>query len=967
MKNSLIHRSIQFFFGIVVLFFVSAPLNAQTVTGTVSTRILHNATTTANSKLTYLVVLSNGWKPGISVITSVVLKDLTTGINSYSTGTGYSSYDDYGTLPSSFAPGSYELKIILTTTNSSGKSVSVTAIENVWIGNKVYWENCFDMESGVSQYSVKRSKATAGQTYSYVQSFNSLAASTLGWVEMSKLNSNMNDSRVYWILEPMSNPRSFTPTDNLTHVEFYRNGSGVSGIKVRYKLTGGTYRDSIIPGIAATDKVRFQRNANGTAILQINNSLTTKFSFPCTITGALKITVLGKQLNDQVDQIATSYGYPSSNYPISTRFHANNTENTNMGTITTIITPLSGFTSPYNYFVTASPMDDMKSIYKYLKDSIYTGGVDSTTFFRGSTSSTTLASPLLPSGSYYANVFDSKGVRMFTNKQELMPAYVYGERNLFENSYNEFLSTSPNSYITLNTYVTEEDRGSLVYHLTDISSDQSFGVLGENSTISGGGKTYSNIVYGFSVSGSQLTPVVNGVLGTPVTVSVNVPIELVFADGIVSFRYNGTELKTEALPSTFTYKSGAYIKSWGVLVSINPVNLRFRPYKITTKVENNTCSTTTAKLTINYTGLHGASVTSPSFALKDIKTATVTTYDASAANGEVYATLPVGVYSLEGSMTVGGFSYTGIKTIIYVGSKLNWDPYVNIQSWTGSPPNTNTVIATSSVTVASAAKAISTNILAPNTAGWVAFQPRLFGNFPSSRRMSFSASEGPLMGYPQGYNSSMPVCHYYGGIVVTCKTVVSSGGSQVAIVPSYNFFKPMLIVRTSGGVVNFRQGDITLVSVTNFHPGRWKPDFYSNIPSAGTMDVIGSFQCVDYSATNYAKLKYDLDGYYQVMKNGKINFVFNQEYDAQSQLKFNIYNDNDVLIKTHNHYPNVAVTNGENYISLDVTGTSTCIGVGMFYLEVINDKKEKFYLRFYNDYTGCVIQGIIPPGGITPP
>lgn len=968
MKNNLFHRSIQFFFGIVVLLVVSNSLNAQT--GTISVKLFHNSTVTANSKVTYSLNMSNGWFQGVSSVTSVVLKNLTTGANAYVSGTGYTSADSYETLPGSYAPGSYELKVIVSTRNNSLRGmISVTCVQNIWIGNKVYWENCFDMEPGVSQYSVKRSKATAGQTYSYAQSFNSLAASTLGWVEMSKLNSNINDSRVYWILEPMSNPRSFTPTDNLTHVEFYRDGSGSSGIKVRYKQTGGTYRDSIIPGVAATDKVRFQRNANGTAILQINNSLTTKFSFPSTITGALKITVLGKQLNDQADEIATSYSYPSSNYPISTRFHANNTENTNMGTITTIIAPLSGFSSPYNYFVTPTPMDDMKSIYKYLKDSIYISGVDSTAFFRGSTSSTTLASALLPSGSYYTNVFDSKGVRIFTNKQELMPAYVYGQQNKFENSYNEFMSTSPDSYITLNTYVTEQDRGSLVYHITNTTAEQSFGVLSENDNIIGGtGSThYTQLKFGFTIKSGKLYVVVNGAKTDSASVKANVPIELVFAEGVVSFLQEGITLTTKTLPATFAYKSGAYVKSWGVVIHLTSLNLKWRPYSIQTKITDNGCNSTAPKLIIGFTGFHGSSISNLNMVLKDITTGMPgTQVDASVSNGEVYTTLPIGVYLLEGSLTAGGVNYSGIKQFIYLGSKLNWDPYVNIQSWTSSN-NTTNAISAANVSVFNPAKAISTNILAPVTSGWVVIQPKITGSFPSNGRMSFSMSEGPLMGYPQGYNSSMPVCHYYGGVVITCKTVVSSGGSQVAITPTYNFHYPLLIARTASGIVNFRQGENTLVSVSNFHQGRWKPDVYSNIPNMGVVDVVASFQCVDYSATNYAKLKYDLDGYYHVMKNGKVNFVFNQEYDTQNQLKFNIYNDNDVLIKTHNDYPNVAVTNGENYISLDVTGTSTCIGVGMFYLEVINDKKEKFYLRFYNDYTGCIIQGTIPPGGITPP
>jgi len=969
MKNSLFHRSIQCLFGVFILFLSAQSLKAQT--GTLSVQLFHNSSTTANSKVTFWINISNNWTQGVSTVTDVFMKNLATNVTTTPFGTGYTSPNQYQTIPVSYAAGSYELKVVVSTPNIKNTgNVSVTCVQNIWIGNKVYWENCFDMEPSVSQYSLKRSKATAGQTYSYAQSFNSLASGALGWVEMRKLNSNVNDSRIFLVLEPLANPRSFTPTDNLTHIEFYRDNTGTSRIKIRYKQTNGVYRDSIIPGIAATDKVRFQRNTTDTAIIQINSSLTRAFKFPSKITGALKITMLGKQLNDQADEISTSYSYPSSNYPISTTFHASNADNSNTGTITTRITPLSGFTSPYNYFVTASPMDDMKSIYKYLKDSIYTSGVDSTTFFRGSTSSTTLTSQLLPSGSYYANVFDSKGVRVFTNKQELMPDYVYGQQNKFENSYNEFLSTSPNSYITLNTYVTEEDRGSLVYYIKNTTADQSFGVLNENSNISGGGKTYSNIVYGFSVSGSQLFPVVNGVTGSPVTVLADVPIEMVFADGIVSFRQNGTELKTEVLPSTFSYKSGVYIKSWGVPITINPINLKFRPYKIATLVNDNACGKNSGDLKVTFTGLHNMSIHSnTSFALKNITddaNATPPTTIATVVSGTTYQDLAAGVYSLEGNLylvptgspagTAPTASYTNIKQVIYIGSRMSWDPYANIQTWPQSNTATHYAVGSSSVSNTNTAKAVSTNVLDPQVSGWTVFTaPQFPYSFSPFKRAHYFLNEAPIMGALNTFDFSMPCVLFVGGIAVTA-TSANAGVASLSILPTYAPNTPLLIRRAAtNGYVRYRQNYTMLREVTNYTNERWKPAFFSQYASTGIREVYSSFQCKPYTTDMYAQLKYDMDGYYHIMKNGDINFVFNQEYNT-ANLTFNLYNSNDILIKTQANFPVQSTTNGMNYITL-VVRDSYCIGSGFFYLEVINSKNEKMYLRFFNDYSSCTVQG----------
>ncbi len=114
----------------------------------------------------------------------------------------------------------------------------------------------------------------------------------------------------------------------------------------------------------------------------------------------------------------------------------------------------------------------------------------------------------------------------------------------------------------------------------------------------------------------------------------------------------------------------------------------------------------------------------------------------------------------------------------------------------------------------------------------------------------------------------------------------------------------------------------------------------------------------------YATLFDEVDGSYYTMKNGKLRFVFNQNYDTQNNLKFNIYNFLGNLHKTQANFPAVQATYGDNYITLDLTTTSGCLGSGMFVLEVISDKKEKTYLRFYNEYNSCTPEGETLPGGI---
>nr|WP_294862114.1 hypothetical protein [uncultured Fluviicola sp.] len=129
------------------------------------------------------------------------------------------------------------------------------------------------------------------------------------------------------------------------------------------------------------------------------------------------------------------------------------------------------------------------------------------------------------------------------------------------------------------------------------------------------------------------------------------------------------------------------------------------------------------------------------------------------------------------------------------------------------------------------------------------------------------------------------------------------------------------------------------------------------------VNAITSFKC-NSSTDTYATLFYEVDGYYYTVKNGKLRFTFNQNYDTQNNLKFNIYNNLGSLSKTQTNFPAVQVTYGDNYLTLDLTTTSGCLGQGFFVLEVISDKKEKMFLRFYNEYNSCLPEGETPPGGI---
>ena len=101
----------------------------------------------------------------------------------------------------------------------------------------------------------------------------------------------------------------------------------------------------------------------------------------------------------------------------------------------------------------------------------------------------------------------------------------------------------------------------------------------------------------------------------------------------------------------------------------------------------------------------------------------------------------------------------------------------------------------------------------------------------------------------------------------------------------------------------------------------------------------------------YAPLKKQIDGGYYNLTLNKLYFKVDGQY-ANTSLKYNVYNKNNVIVAANPPLvsppaPNLAnttvVLSGDNRYTLNAT---TLTAGEFFILEVINEKNEKFYLRF---------------------
>jgi hypothetical protein len=99
---------------------------------------------------------------------------------------------------------------------------------------------------------------------------------------------------------------------------------------------------------------------------------------------------------------------------------------------------------------------------------------------------------------------------------------------------------------------------------------------------------------------------------------------------------------------------------------------------------------------------------------------------------------------------------------------------------------------------------------------------------------------------------------------------------------------------------------------------------------------------------DYTELKRKLDGGYYIAANNKVRFKYDEEYmDVDQQLSFNIYKAaTNQIVLTNASFTSVLtqVNLGDNRYGYDLSTFS--LASGFYILEVINEKQEKFYLRF---------------------
>ena len=624
------------------------------------------------------------------------------------------------------------------------------------------------------------------------------------------------------------------------------------------------------------------------------------------------------------------------------------TDASETGSITVDIGEICEGTSPYFYYISNDSIPDFDSLYVDFQDTLIGGGVDSTLYYGMSTTDTERSYSNLEANQYFISVFDVNGLRIVDEYHLLQGDLEFDTQTGLSASGNRISSSQTNGVGSLKFFTHEDISSTAKLTLSDDQAEQVFGFMDTDDTF----VDYREIEYGFYLNSGKLHTVENGVKSTGYTsISGNVELGVVNEQGTIKLLLDGVAQDTIIDTNDFELKLGfqlqqAYPADLIYTGMVGPKKkYRFMPKNPTyfdcsgtTGVLKfsikKTWSSTSCPVTYSVVNPDGVTI------VNSASTTTSTPVSISAYNGNP---LIPGMYTVSGTIDCTGQSSISFSETVFLGYEVNWSTYTDYDI-VGSH------FLKRDATTLTYANGRASNILKFDEEGTIVLTPRTLQ--PGSINY-FRFTPDNLDYQPTGnslWNEDWLGFMNFGlGNMLVIHSAIDGVMYQENIGP-YSTVRLEFTTTVGNEDVEVYVDDNLIQTISR---GTSTALARANTLKLddGFQHVVTSFGCPE-TEIMYAHLEYNLDGYYHVMKNGQINFIFDQEYDTDN-LSFKIFDSDDQVVKTNTDFTAISTTHGANYLTIDVSATADCIGQGFFYLEVTNSKKEKSYIRFYNDLDQC--------------
>lgn len=655
----------------------------------------------------------------------------------------------------------------------------------------------------------------------------------------------------------------------------------------------------------------------------------------------------------------------------SVTYDASNT----YGDATVTITPPSWAVGPYHYLISEQEIPEFDVIYKTLRDSVFGGTLDSTKFYYGDDSNLTKQFLGLYQGGYYISAFDKLGKRVYSDLISVSPMnYESSSGITFANDV--FTTTAANGKALISSYMTElSETGTALNYIVQLNTGEAF--FGLMNT-SGNLNVKTDILHGFHVQSGSARVIINGVIGsTSYTVTTSDELR-VFKDGsVLRFYIAGVERGSYTLPASFTYKNGVFASISGSKIKVKPIRLLNLNWVINrlNPIVPGSCLGSFGKISGTLYPIILTTKTPTNFnAVLTNSGGTAQTLDAgSTMSNYSFSNLLPGNYTLTVSFNWMNTTTSAIDpnavTYVYnlvVASKIAWEGKVNTidvaasssllgtsgaSSGWGHANSVNEALVAASNFVDFGVNVASTFVLNLNSGFFpiITIQNGIavigFGD-PATTPLPTTLPSN-FTGYYMVKTMFLPyiLMRYEGGIASgTVTTFLASDKFRMVCNTSLSANQVSLYKYTATNVLGAQIPNTTM----SYTPATIKKliAYVKNANGKGFINMSTNMACP--ASIIYAKLERSLKGVKYAVSLNKFYFYYDEEYASSASLTYKVYDkNNNVVLSTSSQVLTQMVGSvnreyGDNRYSLDVTS----LGSGAYVLEVVNERGEKFYLRF---------------------
>lgn len=558
----------------------------------------------------------------------------------------------------------------------------------------------------------------------------------------------------------------------------------------------------------------------------------------------------------------------------------------------------------------------------------------------------------LEEGQYNLKVFDSRGVALIDNQVNVFKPIEFITDTELKVNGNKIYNYSNVANGSTTKVITERTRSKNLYKINTVDKIH---FLGFQDLLTGS-STFSDVKFGYYFQDNKVYAIENG---TPKLLDIlpsnGMTLGLVQTEFGFDYTYNGNVVLQAAYRNfNFTFNETFELFNRGELVYLSE-DLEWRCYRCPPEVKPksslNNCLDKKGSIEFNITAYDKNII---GFKLFSASNELISPDISSTDKLYLFSNLEPGIYTYQYQYKwVYDFPYWRnnnqfhtFSSKVKVDSKMNWTNFIDMEY----TPVVESVFA--NVSGSTKGSVISLNetwddietyyiefSLKNSSINWRRYSTRILTWNPDFSISSIAPSDLKII-----YSSFNTV-------------TIILGGQTVEVY--YQFFDDQLESFNSSGYTRFRYNytpSSNAVSVQGFNEftNQWQllinnvsvnflgkvhnVKFNSDTYGFGITNVSTNLHC---NIITYAKLEKDLKGVNYKPKLNKIYFYFDEEYSGNNTLTYKVYDKKNRPV-LYNQLISLNKKYGDNRYDLDVS----TLQLGSYILEVMNEKNEKFYLRF---------------------